>query len=333
MPLFTGVLSLVLQPSPVRANDGSTTAAKPHAPSRTMAFIETERGWLDNGVIRVGIDKRYGGAIVYASDSGSTDNLINIHDKGRQIQQSYYAGKSLDRRADGQSPHWSPWTWNPVQAGNFEGDSSIVLHFETRENGNTLFSQCQPRLWDMNEELARCHFTQSMQFEADMDNVVCVTNTIICFRDPNDPWGPPAARSQELPAVYAIRNLSRMVIYDGDKPWTNDALTTVQYKPGDTRIWTRQKPTEPWAACVDPVTQRGLGVYSPTGYGNTWNMGWVGPKEGTEYSAATMHFAPLASWSLAPDSHRTYRYWIILANLTEIRGRAYELNTRYPNNG
>jgi hypothetical protein len=331
LPFLIGTLLSFSGPCPARADGGSTTPAEPLGVSIATAFIETERGWLDNGVIRVGTDKRYGGAIVYASAAGSAENLINIHDKGRQIQQSYYSGKSLDRRADGQSPHWSPWAWNPVQAGNFEGDSSIVLHFETRENSTVLFSQCQPRLWDMNEELARCHFSQSMQFEAAMNNVVCVTNTIVCFRNPNDPWGPPAARSQELPAVYAIRNLSRMVIYDGDKPWTNDALTSVQYGPADTWIWTRQKPTEPWAACVDPVTQRGLGVYSPAGTGNTWNMGWVGPEEGTEYSGATMHFAPLASWSLAPDSHRTYRYWIILGNLTEIRNRAYQLHTRYPN--
>jgi len=331
LPFFIGALFPILEPSLVRADGGSTSAAETHGSCRTTASVETDRGWLDNGVIRIGIDNRYGGAIVYASASGTTENLINIYDKGRQIQQSYYAGRRLDRRAAGQSSHWSPWTWNPVQAGNFEGDSSIVLQFEVRENGTVLFSECQPRLWDMNEELAQCHFSQSMQFEAGMDNVVCVTNTISCFRDPNDLWGPPIPLSQELPAVYAIRNLSRMVIYNGDTPWTNDTLTQVEYGPGDTNIWTRQKPTEPWAACVDPLTQRGLGVYSPAGAGNTWNMGWVGPEKGTEYSYATMHFAPLASWSLAPDSRRTYRYWIILGNLTEIRHRAYQLHTRYPN--
>lgn len=331
LPFFIVTLLSFFEPCPAGADDDSSTAAETHGPSIATAFIETNRGWLDNGVIRVGIDKRYGGAIVYAAAAGSTENLVNIHDKGRQIQQSYYAGRSLDRTEAGQSPHWSPWAWNPVQAGNFEGDPSVVLDFETRENGTVLFSHCQPRLWDMNEELARCYFSQEMQFEAGMDNVVRVTNTITCFREPNDIWGPPAARSQELPAVYIIGNLSRMVIYDGDNPWTNDALTPVQYGTEDTWIWTRQKPTEPWAACVDPVTQRGLGVYSPAGAGNTWNMGWVGPAEGTEYSSATMHFAPLASWSLAPDSGRTYRYWIIIGELKEIRRRAYQLHTRYPN--
>ncbi len=115
LPFFIGTVLSFLELCPARADGGSNAAAEPYNTSSATALIETDRGWLDNGVIRIGIDKRYGGAIVYAAAAGSTENLINIHDKGRQIQQSYYAGRSLDRRADGQSPHWSPWTWNPVQ--------------------------------------------------------------------------------------------------------------------------------------------------------------------------------------------------------------------------
>jgi arylsulfatase A-like enzyme len=43
--------------------------------------------------------------------------MVNSADPGRLIQQSYYAGKRLDRKADGQSKSWSPWTWNPIQGG------------------------------------------------------------------------------------------------------------------------------------------------------------------------------------------------------------------------
>ena len=45
---------------------------------------------LDNGVIRVGVNvSSYGGAITHLSASGSSYNLVNNHDRGRQIQQSY----------------------------------------------------------------------------------------------------------------------------------------------------------------------------------------------------------------------------------------------------
>ena len=309
-----------------------TKADKP----KPVATIKGNRGWLDNGVVKVAVDKKYGGSIVYASTSESKENMVNIHDKGRQIQQSYYAGKSLDRKAQGQSSHWTPWAWNPVQAGNFDGDKSVVLNFEAIENGTVVYTKCQPRLWDMNEELAKCTFSQWMQFEEGMKNVIRVTNTIECFRDKDDIWGSAVAVSQELPAVYAIRNMSRMVIYDGDKPWTNAPPNLVRYKSKDQWIWTKQKPTEPWAACVHPKTNIGFGVYSPAGANNIWNMGWTGrrkeadEKGGTEYSASTMHFASIAQWKLDRDTKRTFCYWIIIGQLDDIRSQVYQLHKQYP---
>src|SRR5258708_35589011 len=43
---------------------------------------------LDNGTIKVGVDTSYGAAITYLSRSGSSTNLINDYDHGRQVQQS-----------------------------------------------------------------------------------------------------------------------------------------------------------------------------------------------------------------------------------------------------
>lgn len=48
--------------------------------------------YLDTGVVKVGVDLGKGGSITYLSKSGTTDNIINSFDLGRQIQQSYYAG-------------------------------------------------------------------------------------------------------------------------------------------------------------------------------------------------------------------------------------------------
>src|SRR5579871_5909255 len=53
---------------------------------------EAQMSYLDNGNLRIGIDLRIGGAITYVSKSGSTENLINSADWGRQIQMSHYSG-------------------------------------------------------------------------------------------------------------------------------------------------------------------------------------------------------------------------------------------------
>jgi hypothetical protein len=72
---------------------------------------------LDNGTVKVGIDRAKGAAITRLSSAAYPKNLVNSADPGRLIQQSYYAGLRLDRKAEGQSKAWSPWSWNPIQGG------------------------------------------------------------------------------------------------------------------------------------------------------------------------------------------------------------------------
>ena len=76
---------------------------------------------IDNGSVKVGIDREKGGAITWLSSDAYPHNTVNIADPGRLIQQSYYAGRSLDRTSAGQSKAWSPWPWNPIQGGGVGG--------------------------------------------------------------------------------------------------------------------------------------------------------------------------------------------------------------------
>ncbi|MEY3530623.1 MAG: hypothetical protein RLZ70_1691 [Verrucomicrobiota bacterium] len=74
--------------------------------------------YLDNGIIRVGVDLNHGGAIVYLAPKGGR-NLINNHDLGRQVQMSFYSGP-VPYTEKGQSPsaHWKHLGWNPIQTGD-----------------------------------------------------------------------------------------------------------------------------------------------------------------------------------------------------------------------
>lgn len=56
--------------------------------------------FLDNGTVKVGIEKSKGASITWLSWSSYPKNAVNHGDPGRLIQQSYYAGKTLDRQAE-----------------------------------------------------------------------------------------------------------------------------------------------------------------------------------------------------------------------------------------
>ena len=71
--------------------------------------------YLDNGIVRIGVDKSRGACIGYFAQSKTRRNLLNNYDEGRFIQQSYYG------RPDGSRWNGKPWVYNPVQGGHAKG--------------------------------------------------------------------------------------------------------------------------------------------------------------------------------------------------------------------
>ncbi|VGO14037.1 hypothetical protein PDESU_02594 [Pontiella desulfatans] len=287
----------------------------------------TENGILDNGTLR--LESAFANGCSFTHFSGpSGDNLINIHDQGRLIQQSYYAGQNLDRTAEGQSPSWSPWPWNPIQGGDASGKASEVLEVSAAEFGGGVFTRTVPLFWDMTTgEKAQCVMDQWNEFEPGMSNVVRVTCRLIVNRDAGDAWGDPIPKHQELPATYFIRNLSKVVTYTNSVPWTGGAVSELSYSPGPP--WFRADPSEFWMAMVDPSTDTGVGLFSPIG-DTFWWYGAAGNPPGGPTSGPTMHMAALATVKLDRHHILIYRYWLICGDLTEIRSKVYELHTLHP---
>ena len=79
--------------------------------------------YLDNGKIRIGVDKSRGACIGFFGESITKKNLLNNFDEGRFIQQSYYGDK------DGSKWNGKPWRYNPVQGGDWKGNKSRILNF------------------------------------------------------------------------------------------------------------------------------------------------------------------------------------------------------------
>jgi len=277
---------------------------------------ETELS-LENSTLKVKLDLTRGGAIKYISFANTDRNLINIHDEGRYIQQSYYAGNSLDRTAEGQSPSWSPWPWNPIQVGDAFRHRAQIL--EARKDGDTLYVKNIPMLWDMNNEPAEATMEQWLSLDG---NVLEVRNKLTCFRT-DDLYGENILRDQELPAVYPISALENLHCYIGDQPFTGAASTNLPVVNLSSGFWgIYPEVSENWMAFVDGSTN-GVGVYNTNCVSFLAGMAGSPGHEATDGS--TSYIAPVKKEALSKNSVYEYTYHIIVGSVEEIRSKVYEL--------
>ncbi len=271
----------------------------------------------DNGILKVKLDLTRGGAISYISTSGSNRNLVNIHDEGRYIQQSYYAGKSLNRQSEGQSPSWSPWSWNPIQVGDSYKNRAKILEY--KQEGNTSYVKCVPMLWDMKNMLAEAEMEQWNVLEGNVLKVHC---KLTCHRS-DSLYGEATVKNQELPAVYPISALSKLYAYDGNSPFTNAAISNLNVVNLSSGFWGRYPNiSEKWMAFVDN-NNWGLGVFTPIA--TSFIAGMSGQPGGEANSAPTSYIAPIKNESFGKNSVFEYDYYIIIGTVDEIRAKVYQL--------
>ncbi|MBL9199994.1 MAG: hypothetical protein JNL39_05775 [Opitutaceae bacterium] len=289
-------------------------AATPNLPPQGEELLV-----LDNGTLRLGLDRAKGGAIAWLSSADYPRNLVNHADPGRLIQQSYYAGKVLDRRAEGQSKAWSPWSWNPIQGGGV-GSWARVTEFRRQSDG-ALFAETIPNLWDMPREPAAAVMRQWTAFEPGVDDVIVVRCEFVAQRDPGDRWGPAVPRHQEIPACYFTRNFSAMKSYLGAGAWRDET----------------QPPGPPWGKARPPRHAMaffesggvGVAVFSPAST-QPWNFGPHGGGASADPAAGPcMHVAPIDRVNLGPRSTYRFRYWLLVGREPQLAARLDELWRKY----
>jgi hypothetical protein len=276
----------------------SLLAAVPAAAATTMSF-------LDNGVVRVGVDLDRGGVITYLSRSGSGDNLVNSYDLGREIQQSYYSGPNgFSVPCPGVGTEW-----NPNGAGDCYGHPSTVL--EHANDGTTIYVKSRPLHWGFFAIPCECTFEQWISLAGD---AVRVRNRLVNARSDKTQY---PARGQELPAFYTIGRLGRLLTYTGSAPYTGAPLQeiTASLPYGQAFV-----ASEHWAANVD-ASGFGLGVFNPRvvafagGFNGTRGVG--GPPDD-----ATGYISPVGIEILDWNAVYEYEYALILGTLAEIRAYA-----------
>lgn len=282
---------------------------------------EPKMTYLDNGEVRIGMDLALGGAVTFISSKDHPGNIINSHDLGRQIQMSHYSGPWPFEVGD-KKPHkaWAGLGWNPIQTGDcYMNPSKVVEH---RNDGKELYIKCIPMQWPLNNVPGDCIFETWTTLEGPVIHMRyrCTNN-----RADKTQYRP---CPQELPAVYTISKLWRLMSYTGDKPFTNDALTHVKNDYKKPWPWTRFIATERWAALVGD-NDWGLGVFKDDGgefHGGTHGEGRSDdPKHGSTAYVAPIHMENL-DWNIVYEHRTEY----VVGKLDEIRKRFNAMATKTP---
>jgi hypothetical protein len=134
--------------------------------------------------------------------------------------------------------------------------------------------------------------------------------------------------AQELPAVYTISRLSRLMSYTGDQPFTGAPLTQVTNNWRQPWPWTRFTATERWAALVDD-TGWGLGVFKDNG--GEFHGGIYGDERSDDPKhGSTSYVAPIHRDHFDHNIVYEHRTSFMVGHLDDVRRRFHAMATLTP---
>ena len=183
--------------------------------------------------------------------------LQNCHDMGREIQLSYYSGPDPYNPPTPQYPEGAcddlfgpPWPWNPIGAGDIDGNHGQVLEFSKSADNASWHIVTRPLQWACHNVSCNCMFEQWGQLDG--KGGLNLTSTLHTDRVGAAAAYP--AHSQELPAVYTNGPWYRLFSYNGSAPFTKAAAT--EYPTGFRGPGRRTRPGSPAASGRRPRSGR-----------------------------------------------------------------------------
>ncbi len=267
--------------------------------------------YIENDHYKAGVNLQWGGGLSWFEDkkNGDYGNLLNNHDTGRLVQQSYYGPSEIEGYENGVFGN-TVWGYNPVQGGDMYGNNSKLVAVE--KSDDEIRVVCRPLDWAQDNMLTQAYYTSVYKLT---DRGLTVKNSVVDFLQTT--W---TDREQELPAFYPISALGNFWFYDGDQPWTGDELRVERELP----FWARKPAfqlkdgnSETWCAWTDD-SGYGVGLFTPRAksllagrflYDGSADAG----------ADATNYVAPLGVFALEFDEPHSYYYYLTAGSVEEIR--------------
>lgn len=303
--------------------------------------IPDKNVYIQNDEYKLGINLEWGGAMDYLEDLNSNVqtvksngkiyvdsnaaeryntkavnsnvNLINRHDTGRLVQQSYYGTFGGDYECGYYGEN--KWNYNPVQGGNQFNEASKIVDLIIKEN--YLYIKCRPLDWAKAAE----HITPSyMEATYSLSKgLVEVSCRFVDFSGYES-----VVTTQELPAFYCIEPLNRFVYYSGNKPWTGDKNLSYE---NNLIFWPDAgypmfPSTENWSAFTGEFDDSfGIGLYVPHNASFLAGVYARGETKETDPSVdvSTSYIAAVEWYEFSSFNPTEYNYYISTGSVDEIR--------------
>ena len=273
--------------------------------------------YVENSRFKLGVDLSWGGAVSYLEDKScpvsGLGNLVNKHDTGRLIQQSFYGVQQNEEYTPGISFDVT-WRYNPVQGGDQYGNASRLIDVVITET--SIYIKAQPQDWALNNALTPSYMENTYTLCEDR---VQVDNRFTDYSGWEHPFS-----GQELPAFYTVSYLDTFVWYNGEDSWTGDTLSSKGDLPfwgdyaGECTFTLREKNTETWCAWISSADDYGLGVYAPNiDQLKAGRYNYDGSK--SDVADSTGYVAPINILKMVSFEALEYSYLLTAGTTAEIR--------------
>jgi hypothetical protein len=288
--------------------------ALPSPPLVSECFsVNKGTAYLDNGIIRVGVDLDWGGAITEIIYKGN--NLVNKHDEGRMIQINLMDGKDKDFY-DPLDMSSSNMGYSPNQAGDkYQHYSSVLKQIIT---DNFIYTRTQPLEW--NPDNKGGGKTKSVASDVYVDQWIYLNGPLVKVKYVLTHIGNDRHEyfNQLIPYVFVNKDFRRLITYAGNNPWEGDGKLT-EAAPPEFPDALNLSPSEGWAALVND-NDFGITVYT------TPHLSLWAAQRGTAYNCNSLY--PLTVTDIPPGEVIEITADLIIGKFQEARSMIYELHEK-----
>jgi hypothetical protein len=265
--------------------------------------------YIDNGVVRVGIDKNWGGAIREIWFDGQ--NLVNNWDGGRLMAVSLYDGDSKTGFNAG-DPEWG---WNPCPSDKHDDVNRPITY--SFDNG-ILYIKARYLEWNPDNKgggIGRPVPTDTI-VETWIKFVSADLSAInVRYRVTHEGSDTHTLAGQEMGFAFIRTPYNRFVSYAGDAPWTGASPRIETLSPFPTMGNTAA--SEQWAGFVNSEDV-GLIVWAPQSY-PLFSYVYFDNPQGDRKENSTYYLGPRAFFAIGPGFSKEIEIYLFAGRWQDAR--------------